>query len=168
MAIFHFSWVANKDYEDYSYYQHVEFEEMADGIEIRCDSPASECVHFMKPENYSDFNQAIGQPVELPVLVAAKTAVKRNQRPLVHDAVHDHSEVKFTWFDPDFYEGFVGAQGEDEDDSDASAQDDVASAQSSPRVYVGGLSGFDALSDEQKRQFAAEAAKQTLGGKASE
>lgn len=168
MDIFHFSFVVNKDYKNYWYYQHVEFEEQADGIEIRCDSPASECVHFMKPEQYAAFNQAIGQPAELPVLVAAKTAVKRNKRPLVHDAVHNHSEVKFTWFDPDFYEGFVDAQVEDEGDSNHSQGYDVASVQSSSRVYVGGLSGFDALSDEQKRQFAAEAAEQIMGGKASE
>lgn len=102
MAIFHFSFLANKESDDESLYQHVEFEEKDGGIEIRCDSPVSECVHFLSSDKFALFNGAVGQPSDLPVLVAAKAAVKHNKRPLVYEAVHEHSEVKFTWFDPDF------------------------------------------------------------------
>ena len=97
MSKFHFSFCVRPDPASF-FYQHVELEEVPDGIEISCDSPDSECVHFLHPAQFDSFVEAIGQAEGLGVLDAAKLAVKRNKRPLVYEAVHALAETKFTWY----------------------------------------------------------------------
>ena len=100
MGSFRYSFSVQVDDEDY-FYQHVIFEEVDGGLEIRCEAPDSDCVHLLHPERYEAFKAAIGQSDVGDVLDAVRRAVKRRKRRLIFEAVHDYAEVKFTWFSID-------------------------------------------------------------------
>jgi len=79
------------------------------GVQISCDEPKSECVHWLEPEKYVAFLEANCQPAGLDVIEAARLAVKKNKRPVVFKALHELAEVKFSWYDWD--SPFYGDKG---------------------------------------------------------
>lgn len=108
MAKFHFSFCVRPN-ETYYFYQQVELEDVDGGVQISCDEPDSECVHLLAPDKYAAFLEAIGQPMGMDIIEAARLAVKKNKRPLVFNAVHELAEVIFTWHDWD--SPFYGDKG---------------------------------------------------------
>lgn len=125
------------------FYQQVEFEEVDGGVQIRCDSPESECVHFLPPDKYQAFLGAIGQHSAMSVIEGAKVAVRKNKRPLVFEAAHEHAEVKFSWYDWD--SPFYG-------DKAVEVEIEPGVDQSNTRFYSR-LSDFEKLSDGDKELF---------------
>jgi hypothetical protein len=147
MNKFHFSFCVRPSDKTY-YYQHVQLEETQDGIEIRCDSPDSECVHLLVPDAFPGFLEAIGAEPGSNVIEAARLAVKRNKRPLVFDELNARSEVKFTWYDWDspFY-GDKGVVVSNEPESDPPK-----------RLFFSMMADYYNMSEEDKECFAREIA----------
>ncbi len=127
----------------------MEFEAVEGGVQISCNEPDSECVHFLAPEKYGAFLGAIGQPAGTDIIEAARIAVKKNKRPLVFEAVHELAEVKFTWYDWD--SPFYGDKGVV---VSVSPQFDPPK-----KLFFSMLSDYEKLSQEDKDRFINELAQ---------
>ncbi len=147
MAKFHFSFCVSPENRPY-FYQQVEFEDVGGGVQISCNEPDSECVHLLAPDKYEAFLKAIGQPARMDIIEAARTAVKKNKRPLVFDAVHELADVKFTWYDWD--SPFYGDKGV--------VVSDVPQFDPPKRLFFSMLSDYEKLSEEDKDRFTSDLA----------
>jgi hypothetical protein len=139
MSKFHFSFCVKPD-DSHFYYQHVDFEAVAEGIQISCDEPNSECVHLLAPDKYKRFVEALGQESMTDPIEAARAAVKENKRPLVFEAVHEFAEVKFTWYG--------------EDSSFYGTEDRGVQRESIQKVHVAPPLDYENLTDEEKTKWA--------------
>lgn len=149
MSKFHFSFCIKPDVNHF-YYQHVEFEEVADGVQVSCDEPDSECVHLLTPDKYKDFIEAIGQVPMTDPIEAARAAVKKNKRPLVFDAIHKFTEVKFTWYGED--SSYYGtSKGKDK-------------SEEVQKIHVAPPVDYASLTEEEKEKWAHEFAMQFFPG----
>jgi hypothetical protein len=148
MAKFHFSFCVRPN-ATYYFYQQVELEDVDGGVQISCDEPDSECVHLLAPDKYAAFLEAIGQPIGMDIIEAARLAVKKNKRPLVFDAVHELAEVKFTWYDWD--SSFYGDKGV--------VVSYVPQFDPPKKLFFSMLSDFEKLSEADKERFISDLAQ---------